>query len=134
MAVDFDKFTHRSQQATLRAQELAKAHDHQYVEPTHLLTGLLDQSDGIVYPLFSKLGVRSPDAVYVGDSPIDIEAGRAAGVHTIGVLTGTSSRETLAAVSPDRILKSAAELEGLLSRPPGNATQPDGSTSPESAA
>ena len=46
MAVDFDKFTQRSQQATLRAQELAKTHDHQYVEPAHLLMGLLDQTDG----------------------------------------------------------------------------------------
>jgi ATP-dependent Clp protease ATP-binding subunit ClpB len=60
MAVDFDKFTHRSQQATLRAQELAKAHNHQYVEPAHLLLGLLDQADGIVYPLLSKLDIAVP--------------------------------------------------------------------------
>ena len=61
MAVEFDKFTHRSQQAMLRAQELAKAHDHQYVEPAHLLMGLLYQTDGIVYPLFTGLGIQAPD-------------------------------------------------------------------------
>jgi ATP-dependent Clp protease ATP-binding subunit ClpB len=61
MAVDFDKFTQRSQQATLRAQELAKTHDHQYVEPAHLLMGLLDQTDGIVYPLMAKLGIQPPN-------------------------------------------------------------------------
>ena len=61
MSVEFDKFTHRSQQATLRAQELAKAHDHQYVEPAHLLIGLLDQTDGIVYPLFTRLGIQVPN-------------------------------------------------------------------------
>ena len=61
MAVDFDKFTHRSQQAMVRAQELAKTHDHQYVEPAHLLAGLLDQTDGIIYPLMAKLNISPPD-------------------------------------------------------------------------
>ncbi|HKZ29316.1 MAG TPA: ATP-dependent chaperone ClpB [Acidimicrobiia bacterium] len=60
MAVDFDKFTHRSQQAMLRAQELAKAHAHQYVEPAHLLLGLFDQTDGIIYPLLAKLDIQPP--------------------------------------------------------------------------
>ena len=61
MAVDFDKFTHRSQQAMVRAQEIAKANDQQYVEPAHLLMGLLDQTDGIIYPLLTKLGIQPPD-------------------------------------------------------------------------
>jgi phosphoglycolate phosphatase-like HAD superfamily hydrolase len=52
--------------------------------------------------------------LYVGDSPIDIEAGRRARVRTVGVLTGTSNRDVLAAVSPDHILDSAAELVALL--------------------
>jgi len=56
------------------------------------------------------------DAVYVGDSPIDIEAGRAAGLYTVGVLTGNSSREVLASVSPDHILAGAPELLDLLER------------------
>jgi HAD superfamily hydrolase (TIGR01509 family) len=82
----------------------------------------------------SELGVEAADAVYVGDSPIDIEAGRAAGVHTIGVLTGTSSRDMLAAASPDYILESAPDLEGLLALSPGHAPGAGGSTSPETAA
>jgi ATP-dependent Clp protease ATP-binding subunit ClpB len=61
MAVDFDKFTHRSQQAMVRAQELAGAHQHQYVEPAHLLLALLDQTEGITYPLLAKLNVQPPD-------------------------------------------------------------------------
>jgi HAD superfamily hydrolase (TIGR01549 family) len=60
------------------------------------------------------LGVPSGAAVYVGDSPIDIEAGRAAGARTVAVLTGTSSREVLAAVEPDYILESAADLLDVL--------------------
>lgn len=61
MAVDFEHFTHRSQQAMLRAREFAEAHHHQHVEPAHLLLGLLDQTDGIVYPLLSKLGIQPPE-------------------------------------------------------------------------
>jgi len=60
------------------------------------------------------LGVAAGDAMYVGDSPIDIEAGRRAGVVTVGVLTGTSNRAVLAAVEPDHILDSAADLLSLL--------------------
>jgi HAD superfamily hydrolase (TIGR01509 family) len=82
----------------------------------------------------NELGVAPADAVYVGDSPVDIEAGRAAGVHTIGVLTGTSSREVLAAVSPDYILESATGLEAVLAGAPGRTPGAGGSTSPGTAA
>jgi HAD superfamily hydrolase (TIGR01509 family) len=72
----------------------------------------------VVLHCLRQLELEPDDALYVGDSPIDIEAGRAAGLFTVGVLTGTSSRELLASVSADHILESAAELLGLLeSRP-----------------
>jgi ATP-dependent Clp protease ATP-binding subunit ClpB len=61
MSVDFDKFTHRSQQAMVRAQELAGAHPHHYVEPAHLLMALLDQTDGITYPLLASLEIAPPE-------------------------------------------------------------------------
>ena len=61
-----------------------------------------------------ELGLEPQDTAYIGDSPIDIEAGRSAGVRTVGVLTGTSGREVLEAVSPDYILESVADLTGLL--------------------
>ncbi len=60
------------------------------------------------------LGVANERALYVGDSPIDIAAGRAAGVRTVGVLTGTSTRDVLEAAEPDHVLASAAELPELL--------------------
>jgi ATP-dependent Clp protease ATP-binding subunit ClpB len=61
MAVDFEKFTNRSQQAVVRARELADAHSHHSVEPAHLLLALLDQTDGITYPLLTKLAIAPPD-------------------------------------------------------------------------
>jgi len=69
--------------------------------------------DGVLLCLH-QLGLGPGHAVYVGDSPIDIEAGRAAGLFTVGVLTGTSNREQLARISPDHILESAPGLLGLL--------------------
>lgn len=60
------------------------------------------------------LGAETGRALYVGDSPIDIAAGRAAGVRTVGVLTGTSPRHVLETEGPDHILASAVELRGLL--------------------
>jgi HAD superfamily hydrolase (TIGR01509 family) len=71
----------------------------------------------VIIRCLEDLDLEPEDAAYVGDSPIDIEAGRAAGVYTVGVLTGNSSREVLAAVSPDYILGNASELLGILETP-----------------
>ena len=68
----------------------------------------------VVLHCLRQMGLEPDDAVYVGDSPIDIEAGRAAGLFTVGVLTGTSTRERLTRVSPDHILESAPGLLDLL--------------------
>src|SRR6195256_6464966 len=54
----FDKLTLKAQEAVQRAQETAARHDHQQIEPLHLLAALVAQRDGIVPPLLSRLGVR----------------------------------------------------------------------------
>lgn len=48
--------------------------------------------------------------VKVGDTSVDIEEGRNAGVFTVAVLTGTQSRDKLATLEPDCIIPSVAEL------------------------
>jgi 2-phosphoglycolate phosphatase len=63
-----------------------------------------------------RLGVPTERAVYVGDSRVDIRAGRAAGMRTAGVLTGMEDRESLARERPDAILDSVAGLVSLLDR------------------
>lgn len=50
----------------------------------------------------------------VGDSVYDIRAGKKAGLKTIAVLTGNSSRRELCKEKPDVILKSVAEISRLL--------------------
>ncbi len=60
--VRFDKFTLKAQEAVQSAQDIAARHDHQQIEPLHLLGALVAQKDGIVAPLLERLGVR-PDTL-----------------------------------------------------------------------
>ena len=53
-----DKFTVKAQEAIQAAQSLADQHEHQAVEPEHLLATLLPQREGVVGPILGKLGVR----------------------------------------------------------------------------
>jgi beta-phosphoglucomutase-like phosphatase (HAD superfamily) len=57
-----------------------------------------------------QLSVQPQNCLYAGDSRVDIQAGRAAGMLTIGVLTGLDDRETLEQESPTLILDSVADL------------------------
>ncbi len=51
--------------------------------------------------------------IYIGDSPVDILAGRAAGVATAAVAWGVFGREALLEVRPDYWLEQPAELVEL---------------------
>ncbi len=57
-----DKLTIKAQEAIQAAQSLADQHEHQAVEPEHLLAALLQQREGVVAPILGKLGARA-DAV-----------------------------------------------------------------------
>jgi len=61
-----------------------------------------------------RLGVAPGRNVYVGDTRMDILAGRAAGMKTVGVLTGFDRHADLESASPDLILPSVADLSRLL--------------------
>ena len=60
------------------------------------------------------LNVEPSEAVYVGDSVVDIQAGKAAGTGTVGVLTGTAVLDRLRAEGPDVILDSVGDLMAVL--------------------
>lgn len=57
-----------------------------------------------------RLGVSAPKCVYVGDSHVDIRAANAAGMMSIGVLSGLDDHETLMAERPHMILENIDEL------------------------
>src|SRR5919202_3070427 len=55
--MDLNKLTLKSQEALSSAQRLAGELNHQQVENAHLLTALLGDPEGVVYPLLQKLGI-----------------------------------------------------------------------------
>ena len=57
----FDKFTIKSQELIQNAQSLASSHNHQQIEPEHLLSTMLDEPDGIAQAMLNKLGVSVSD-------------------------------------------------------------------------
>ncbi len=56
--MQFDKFTHKSQEAIQAAQQLAQSGNHQEIGVAHLIKTILLQPDGIVVPVLQKLGVE----------------------------------------------------------------------------
>ena len=61
-----------------------------------------------------RLGVPAQRSVYVGDSPFDIQAARAAGLESIGVTWGVFSEEVLAAEKPGTLVHSMSGLAEVL--------------------
>ncbi len=53
-----DRFTSKFQMAISDAQSLALGRDHQYIEPVHLMTAMLNQQGGSVRPLLDQANVN----------------------------------------------------------------------------
>ena len=62
-----------------------------------------------------RLGAAPESAAYVGDSPFDIRAAKAAGIAAVGVTWGgIHSAERLREEEPDELVEDAEELLGVL--------------------
>ena len=57
MAIRWDKFTVKAQEAVQRGSELASEHGNPEVLPLHLLAALLEDKEGIVPPIMEKIGI-----------------------------------------------------------------------------
>jgi HAD superfamily hydrolase (TIGR01509 family) len=60
------------------------------------------------------LEIKACDCITVGDSVVDIRAGKNAGIRTVAVLSGIFGREELEREKPDLILKNISELPHFL--------------------
>ena len=56
--MNFEQFTHKTQEALQHAQESARTRGHQGVAPAHVLLSLLDQPEGVLAPLVEKAGLK----------------------------------------------------------------------------
>jgi ATP-dependent Clp protease ATP-binding subunit ClpB len=62
MAIRWDKFTVKAQEAVQRANNLASEHGNPELMPVHLLAALVEDKEGIVPPVLEKIGI-GPQAV-----------------------------------------------------------------------
>ena len=58
--MNLKRYTEKSQEAVLAAQQLAERQHHPQIEPEHLLVSLIDQPDGVVPTVLRRLGVEPP--------------------------------------------------------------------------
>jgi len=62
MAIRWDKFTVKAQEAVQRANELASEHGNPELAPGHILAALVEDKEGIVPPVLEKIGA-GPQAI-----------------------------------------------------------------------
>jgi len=105
--------TGRRSQGERKWLELRRLNIHRFIDA--MVTGAeapaKPSPDGLI-TCIQELGLSAEECVFVGDSRIDVMAGKRAGVRTIAVHSGVAGRELLAEQEPDCIL---ADLESLSS-------------------
>jgi HAD superfamily hydrolase (TIGR01509 family) len=96
--------------------ELRRLNIHQYIDAmvTAAEAPAKPAPDGLI--LCAKaLGLSTEECVYVGDSRLDMRAGKKAGLLTAGIVSGVAGKESLIKEGPDYILGEVSELLNYLS-------------------
>jgi len=97
--------------------ELRRLNIHQYIDA--MITAAEERAkpapDGLI-SCAKALGLLTEECVYVGDSRLDIRAGKKAGLLTVGIQSGVAGKELLVKEGPDFILGEVSELLKCLSK------------------
>jgi N-acetyl-D-muramate 6-phosphate phosphatase len=67
-----------------------------------------------IYWAAQKMGVKAENCLMIGDTTVDMRAGKAAGAQTVGVLCGFGERPELERKGADLIIESTSDLAGVL--------------------
>ncbi len=62
----------------------------------------------------AELGIAPDQGAYVGDTPLDVQASRAAGMASVAVLSGAGDSALLSAAGPDWIIHSHTDLPEII--------------------
>lgn len=73
-----------------------------------------NRKDAVIAYALEQTGVKSADAVMVGDRHHDIGGAKTNGMRSVGVLFGYGSREELASAGADAIAETVQELQNIL--------------------
>jgi pyrophosphatase PpaX len=106
--------TSKHREATLRGMDLCGVVEHFPVIVTPEDVSEPKPHPEPVLHALERLGVRAEEAVFVGDSPHDMAAGRAAGTRTAAALWGPFPRAALEREEPDWLLESPEEVLGMV--------------------
>jgi phosphoglycolate phosphatase len=109
--------------------ELRRLNIHQYIDAmvTAAEAPAKPAPDGLI-SCAKALGLLTEECVYVGDSRLDIRAGKKAGLLTAGIVTGVAGKESLIKEGPDFILGEVSELLNYLNELEANGEAYHGRT------
>lgn len=79
-----------------------------------MLPALKPNPEALMPPMKKSGNYKGKEWLILGDMPTDIEAGREAGLYTIGIASGISKKEVLAEFQPDLLVNSLTELLTLI--------------------
>ncbi|HQP08832.1 MAG TPA: ATP-dependent chaperone ClpB [Anaerolineaceae bacterium] len=99
--MNLEKFTQKSREAIYQAQQAARDHHHQTIEPIHLLLALLQQNDGVVPAIVTKI----TGSVLAIRDEINQELGNRPQVHGSNVETGLSNAFVQAVEAAEKYAK-----------------------------
>jgi ATP-dependent Clp protease ATP-binding subunit ClpB len=102
--MQMERLTIKAQEALQGAQTIAQRFSHQHIDGEHLMLSLLDQSDGLIQPLFQRLGA-APAAV---SKDLEVELERRAKV------TGATTADTFLSTELKKALDAAQSEAGKL--------------------
>ena len=70
----------------------------------------------IILELLEKFGLKKSESLYVGDMTIDMQTGKRAGVKTVIVTTGSSTREDILKLKPFKVISNVYEVNDVLEK------------------
>ena len=79
-----------------------------------MLPALKPNPEALIPPMKKSGNYKGKEWLILGDMPTDIEAGKEAGLYTIGIASGISKKEVLAEFQPDLLVNSLTELLNLI--------------------
>ena len=101
MAIRWDKFTIKSQEAVQHANEVASQNGNAELLPVHLLAGLMQDKEGIVVPVLAKLGAN----------PANVEAQAMEQINRLPKVSGSSAQPQLSSAMQQLVEQAFKEAD-----------------------
>ncbi|MBC8209170.1 MAG: ATP-dependent chaperone ClpB [Desulfobulbaceae bacterium] len=102
--MQFEKFTIKSQEAIQAAQQLAASHNHQEIQPEHLLKTILEQSEGVVTTTLQKMGINL-DLLRSATNQL---------INKLPQVSGSGAGQTYASASLQLILEQSLQIATMM--------------------